>query len=151
MFEMNICLALLCCSSTYMSLHCQKRVTILHFLQILCASTTKTNNILKMRHRRNRNVFGKQPRAAMLVLIVEVGSSLFCIKANIGESNDKLVILFTQYHRIPMQPPNIFRIKPLDGENCLQKEKRNRKTPTVRNTNAMCCNTFFPQNIDHIL
>ena len=70
-------------------------------------------------YRRNRNVFGKQPRAAMLVLIVEVGSSLFCIKANIGESNDKLVILFTQYHRIPMQPPNIFRIKPLDGENCL--------------------------------
>ena len=130
---MSICLALLCCSSTDMSLHCQKRVTILHFLQILYTSTTKTNKIPKMRHRRNRNVFGKQPRAAMLVLIVEVGSSLFCIKANIGESNDKLVILFTQYYRIPVQPPEFISHKTVGwGKLFVEGKKKQKNTNSTK-------------------
>ena len=47
--------------------------------------------------------------------------------------------------------PNIFRIKPLDGENCLQKDKKELETPTTQNTNGMCCEFCVPYNVDYIL
>ena len=110
-----------------------------------------------MKHRRNTNVFGKLPREAMLS--VDCGSWFLSFvhlrqHRRIKRQTCDTIYAFLSYHSPVF--PNIFRIKPLDGENCLQQDKKELKNTNSTNTNGMwlsqmCCEFFIPYNVDYIL